>query len=76
MQLGAHKQTKHNMPGALASELEAWGNDDLIDLDADEADWSEAVYSAHICYMLMYIFRCIRRSACQQLARQCRCFRL
>ena len=31
------------MPGALASELEAWGNDDLIDLDADEADWSKPV---------------------------------
>ncbi|KZV66792.1 ARM repeat-containing protein [Peniophora sp. CONT] len=40
MQLGAHRQAKHNMPGGLASELDAWGKDDLIDLDADEADWN------------------------------------
>lgn len=31
------------MPGALADELDAWGNGDLIDLNADEADWSKII---------------------------------
>ena len=44
MQLGIHKATSQ-IPGSLISEIEdndganAWGNGDLMDVNADEGDW-------------------------------------
>ena len=49
MQLGGNKQTSALKTAALAAELageveaeavNAWGNDDLMDVNADDDDWS------------------------------------
>lgn len=45
MQLGAHKASINPaLPAELADEVadgNLWGTDDLIDINADDDDWSE-----------------------------------
>jgi SCY1-like protein 1 len=49
MQLGAHKVPTAVASAVLAEEMASqgnenpWGNDDLIDINADEDDWSKCI---------------------------------
>jgi hypothetical protein len=47
MQLGASKFKATNLPGGFADDVDGWGNDDLIDLNADEGDWSACCLSCY-----------------------------
>jgi SCY1-like protein 1 len=74
MQLGASKLPVTHMPAEWAEEAAAeaeaeeatqgnpWGNDDLMDVNADQDDWSKFL-SFILRYSANVLFRCIRNRA-------------
>ena len=66
MQLGGHVPSTLSHAAEWAAEVEVepsslWGNDDLMDVNADQDDWSEMTFYPHArVQMLIFYSRCLR----------------
>lgn len=61
MQLGASKSSRNGVLSAMSAEEGLWGDGDLIDVNADEDDWSKVLLFGVFSRMLIVVLQVLLR---------------